>query len=73
MRILIQSKTFCYEEICISKRTFEIYLSIYNIYHILLKYKLRFNKLTILNINDIIKRFLFYNHGNNYKDIKYYV
>jgi hypothetical protein len=73
MRILIQSKTFCYEEICLIKPTLEIYLTLFNTYHILFKYKLRVNKLTILNINDIIKRFLFYNNGNNYKNIKYYV
>ena len=54
MRILIQSKTFCYEEICLIKKpTLEIYLSLFNTYHILFKYKLRVNKLTILNINDI--------------------
>jgi hypothetical protein len=72
MKIFIGNWLFTYEEINL-KGKIEVYFCIHSLYNSLFIYQQKSKKLTILTINDNIKRISFSRYTLNVHNLNYYI
>jgi hypothetical protein len=72
MKIFIVNWLFTYEEISL-KGKIEVYFCRHSLYNTLFIYQQKLKKLTILTINDNIKRISFSRYTLNVHNLKFYI